>query len=152
APAVVRRGRRIAGPEGQSGRDQDRQGKSMKRTAGAFTLLAALGGCMSTQPKPAVNEFGGVGRARDIPGLVGPGGVPVQQAADGTAAPVSGATPVSFRGASAGLTPAAQADSGVKQTSFTSSSALAAGASAGRTAGFGPKKHDGQIPPPPRAG
>src|SRR5207253_11015922 len=152
APAVVRRGRRIAGPEGQPGRDQDRQGESMKRTAGAFTLLAALSGCMSTQPKPAVDEFGGVGRAREIPGLIGPGGVPVQQAADGTAAPVSGLTPVAFRGQSAGLTPAAKTDSAVKPVSFTSTSAIAAGASAGRATSFGPNKYNGQVPPPPRAG
>jgi hypothetical protein len=112
----------------------------MKRTAGAFTLLAALGGCMSTQSQPDADHFGRVGHAKEIPGLVGPDGAPVARAADGTAAPVSGLTPTAFRGASETLTP----------VSFTSTTALAAGATSAKGPAWG--GGGGRVLPPPHAG
>lgn len=67
----------------------------MKRTAGAFMLLAALGGCTSTMSGPpwaGGPGFGGVthngaGRPPSIPGVVGPYGQPVAMAAPYNAAP-----------------------------------------------------------------
>jgi len=58
----------------------------MKRTAGAFVLLAALGGCMSADKSRQPTEtFGKVSQAREIKGLVGPHGEPVPMGYNGRA-------------------------------------------------------------------
>src|SRR5579871_4475200 len=51
----------------------------MKRTAGAMMLLAALGGCISTEHKPSMdsNNPGGGNGHLTIPNAVGPWGQPV---------------------------------------------------------------------------
>jgi hypothetical protein len=67
----------------------------MKRTVTAFTLLAALGGCMSTQTDPNNGSFGKAGYQKDVPGVVGPWGAPLARGANGMALPPSGVLPVS---------------------------------------------------------
>ena len=67
----------------------------MKRTASAFTLLAALSGCMSTQTDPNNGSFGKAGYQKDVPGVVGPWGAPIARGANGMALPQSGVMPVS---------------------------------------------------------
>jgi hypothetical protein len=62
----------------------DRRGISMKRTAGALVLLAALSGCMAMDGGPematAPHVGCGGGRAHEIPGVQGPWGQPVAMA------------------------------------------------------------------------
>ncbi|MFL5342165.1 MAG: hypothetical protein ACJ8F7_18620 [Gemmataceae bacterium] len=116
----------------------------MKRTAGAFTLLAALGGCMSTEHRSdTVEQFGQTGHAKEIAGAIGPWGQPVPVGANGLAAPANAAT-VSARGAM-------PTEGGVQQASYTSGVANAATGSAGVGHGAG-GGHKGQIPQPPFAG
>ncbi|HLW67972.1 MAG TPA: hypothetical protein VKS79_21825 [Gemmataceae bacterium] len=67
----------------------------MKRTVTAFTLLAALGGCMSTQTDPNNGSFGKAGYQKDVPGVVGPWGAPIARGANGMALPQTGVLPVS---------------------------------------------------------
>jgi hypothetical protein len=67
----------------------------MKRTAVAFSLLAAVGGCMSVQsggpPGPSVNGPNCVMQGPGtVPGAVGPGGVPVAARAQAGAEAPSG--------------------------------------------------------------
>jgi hypothetical protein len=59
----------------------------MKRTAGAFMLLASLGGgCISAQRgTDAAGHFNRVGYAKEIPQAVGPHGMPVPVGHDGLA-------------------------------------------------------------------
>jgi hypothetical protein len=61
----------------------------MKRTAGAFVVLAALGGCVSTDPGPSTGGWANGGPAV-VPGVQGPWGQPVAMAAPYTATPPSG--------------------------------------------------------------
>jgi hypothetical protein len=67
----------------------------MKRTAGAMVLLAALGGCVTTEQGPSpgfgCGNCGGWGsRAPNVPGIQGPWGQPVTMAAPYLAAPPTG--------------------------------------------------------------
>lgn len=68
----------------------------MKRTAGALVLMAALGGCVSTDPGPSMSGSGGScggwasGRPT-VPGVQGPWGQPVAMAAPYSANPPGGA-------------------------------------------------------------
>src|SRR5262249_13740636 len=122
----------------------------MKRTAGAFTLLAALGGCMGTNQStnPNQDHFGQVGRAKEMPGLVGPWGQPVAQTANGTAAPVSGTIiPISARGSGEGLLGPDGTPSQLQQATATSTAGKAVAKSA-PTWGKG----NGKVQPPPFAG
>lgn len=60
----------------------------MKRTAGAFVLLASLGGgCISSNPagESISGTFGRVGHAKEIKGLQGPHGQPVAMGHNGQA-------------------------------------------------------------------
>ncbi len=68
----------------------------MKRTAGTLVMLAALGGCTSTQHGPDAPPWMGGGAASScpscqaqpsIPGMVGPGGAPVAMTAPYMQAP-----------------------------------------------------------------
>src|SRR5262249_38381371 len=79
----------------------------MKRTATAFTLLAALGGCMSTQTNsdPLNGSFGKAGYQKDVSGVVGPYGAPIARGANGMALPPTGVMPVSHQD-DAGIIPA----------------------------------------------
>jgi hypothetical protein len=94
----------------------------MKRTAGAFIVLAGLGGCLSAdKTEPATGHFGRVGHTREASELQGPYGQPV--------------TPVSAvaRGQSA----SSKKDSGLKQ----------AGVFSKENGGH----HGGHLPPAPPA-
>lgn len=67
----------------------------MKRTAGTLMMLAALGGCSSTNQGHMAGggcPTGGCGsrQARSVPGVQGPWGTPVAMAAPYTASPPSG--------------------------------------------------------------
>src|SRR4051812_15593945 len=55
----------------------------MTRKAGAFMLLAALGGGCTSMDKtgPALNPSGATARARQVPGVQGPFGEPVAMTA-----------------------------------------------------------------------
>ena len=58
-------------------------GEDMKRTAKAFVLLAGLGGGCATPEAgvaPGASPFGRATSAKEIPGVVGPTGEPVQAA------------------------------------------------------------------------
>ena len=121
----------------------------MKRTAGAFTLLAALGGCMSTDQRPGlVDHFGQVGHAKEIAGAVGPWGQPVAVGANGLAVPAdNNVAPIAVRGSSGSLS---DNSTGVQQASY--SSTTAATAAAQKAKGWGQGRSQGKIPPPPGAG
>src|SRR5947209_8700040 len=74
----------------------------MKRCAGAFVLLAGLGGCMSadkSQPAPDTGRFNQVGYAKPAPGYQGPWGEPVP--AQATTArgqmPATGVVPAGYK-------------------------------------------------------
>src|SRR5438270_4196459 len=102
----------------------------MKRTAGAMTLLAALGGgCMTQQTTPDTHagKFNQPAVAREAQGLVGPWG-----------------EPVTARGASP--------DSGIQQVSATSGASTAGKAVASGSTKDLKKLRNGQVPPPPPAG
>ncbi|HEY8504528.1 MAG TPA: hypothetical protein VIL46_08090, partial [Gemmataceae bacterium] len=64
----------------------------MKRSAGAFVLLASLGGCMTSQPNltsqpnsPAIGKFNQARSARAVPGVQGPWGQPIAMGTNGRA-------------------------------------------------------------------
>src|SRR5262245_13788263 len=69
------------------------EGETMKRTAGAFMLLAALGGCVATESGPGMSGpafscGGGNGMTRPaVPGVQGPLGQPIAMAAPYSACP-----------------------------------------------------------------
>lgn len=129
--------------------DNPEGGRCMKRTAGAFTLLAALGGCMSTHHKtePTSDHFGRVGHAKELPGAVGPWGQPVAVGANGVAAPSeSGVIPVSVRPAVSSEVPGGGGF--IQKASYTGG--LTAGVSASQAASYG--RRTGQVPPPPYVG
>lgn len=144
-PAVRRRARAT-----------DRMGEHMKRVAGAFVLLAAVGGCMTAnQRDQRAGNFGRVGVAKEVPGVVGPWGTPVAAAANGMSAQGRSVIPVHVQESEPGILPAV----------FASGPGSAGGVQLAqygpemRVPGSGPvvdrgfqRKKTGQVPPPPFAG
>src|SRR5437764_923506 len=141
--APARKPRLRAGREPARRTGNPQGGLGMKRTAGAFTLLAALGGCMSTEQRPDLaDHFGQPGHAKEIAGAVGPWGQPVAVGANGLAVPSDNVTPVSVRGSGSSIT--AAGDGGVQQTGYMGGvmSSAAAGVAMSHVSGG----HKGQIP------
>jgi hypothetical protein len=95
----------------------------MKRKAGALALLAALGGCVSTEKTgPQPGQFGAVSQARQVAGVQGPWGEPVPVTAQSATPPAmtaKKATPADAKKAKGGVVqaaaavPAGKKDSGV---------------------------------------
>jgi hypothetical protein len=123
----------------------------MKRKAGALVLLAALGGCMSTDKTgPTQGQFGAVTRTRQVGGVQGPWGEPVPVT---TAKPA--AAPVADTKNDTGVVQAsATMPAGVKKdaTVVSASATMPAGAKkdagvvqAVATAPAGAKKDDGVV-------
>jgi hypothetical protein len=126
----------------------------MKRIAGAFTLLAALGGCMSANHRDRhAGNFGRTGSAKEVPGVVGPWGTPLPSAANGMSAQGHAVVPVHAQEKEPGILPAvftAGPGSGLQQAHYGGDM---------RSPGNGPivergiqRKRTGQVPPPPFAG
>src|SRR5439155_8837310 len=77
-----------------------KRGGTMKRYAGAFTLLTVLGGCVtSDKMNPGPQPFGQVRRAQEVPNAQGPMGQPVPQYVGRSAATGGSATGVVQAGA-----------------------------------------------------
>jgi len=129
----------------------------MKRIAGAFTLLAAFSGCMTANHRdPREGNFGRVGVAKEVPGVVGPWGTPVPSTANGMSAQGKAVVPVHAQHTEPGILPAVFASGpgttgGVQLAQYGPEMRVRGGAPL-VDSGFQSRKKTGQVPPPPYAG